>query len=213
MANRERIETLRSAILRDAREMARAEVEQARQQAAADLERSKQEAEAERARIIHEASRQADALRRRMASLAELKGKRRVLEAREKLITQVLEGAIEKSARPRDPEARRSVLLNLVVEAAREAGSGQLTVQVAPADLELLTPGFLAEASELLSRYGISPQLSVAPQPAAIAGGAIVVADGGRIVVDNSFEARLRRLESTLRSEIWRILSAERRDE
>ncbi|MHB8993492.1 MAG: V-type ATP synthase subunit E [Chloroflexota bacterium] len=209
MADSSGIEALRRAILHDAEEIARAELEEARQSSLEELERARQETEAERARILRDAKRDAEGLRRRIGSIAELEGKRRQLEMRERLIREVLDRTLAGLRGGQGAGGRRSSLLRLVLEAARQAGGGRLVVQASAADLELLTPGFLGDVRRELAREGISAELHRSEQPARIVGGAIVVGDEGRIVVDNSLETRMSRQEPTLRGAIWRILSGE----
>ena len=201
------IDKLRRAILHEAREAARAQVQQAEAVAAAAQERARREAESERLRILRDAEREAKAIRRRIGSTAELESKRRLLEARERLIRQVLDQALAQLKEDAGTGARRAVLLCLVVEAAREIGGGRLVVQTAGADVKLLSDEFLAEVRGLLAKEGILAELRAAERPAGIAGGAIVSTDDFCIVVDNSFEARLRRQEASLRRSIWHILS------
>ena len=210
MARRDGIESLRRAILADARAAADAEVAKAETFAEVERQRARAEAEREAAGILDAARREAEALRRRVASVAELEGKRRLLEARERLIQQLLDRAMDELRDERGARGRSEELMRLVVEAALEAGGGRLKVQTSASDAGLLTPGFLAEARERLAREGISADLEAAEQPAEIVGGAIVSRDDGRVIVDNSFDARLARQEAVLRGEIWRILSGRR---
>ncbi len=204
---REEIDALRRAILQDATELGRREVEQAREWVAQQQEAAAQAAEEERERILHDAEREAEALSRRIWSAGELEAKRRLLEVRERLVREVLARALADLREPGETDERRETLRRLLLEAAREIGGGCLTVEVAASDVELLTGEFLAEVRERLAMDGVSAELSPAGKPAEIAGGVIVRRDGGRVVVDNSFEARLRRQEADLRSGIWRILS------
>ena len=194
-------------ILHEAREAAGAQVQQAEAWAAAAQERARREAESERLRILRDAEREARCLRRRIGSTAELESKRRLLEVRERLIRRVLDRALAQLKEGAGIEARRAALLCLLVEAAREIGGGRLVVRTAAPDATLLSPEFLAKARELLVREGIFAELQAAEQPAGIAGGAIVSRNDGTLVVDNSFEARVRRQEAGLRRGIWHILS------
>ncbi len=209
MADSSGIEALRRAILQDAEEMARSEIEQAQRLSAEERERAGKEAEAESSRILREAEREAEALRRRTASGAELEAKRRMLEVRERLIREVLDRALAALREGAGAESRRSSVARLILEAAREAGGGKLVVQTSAGDARLLTRDFLEGIRDALAREGISAELEPADRTADIAGGAIVTGADGRIVVDNSFEARLKRQEGDLRATIWRILSRE----
>lgn len=203
------IEALRRGILQEAEAMARQEVEQAHHSSKEELERARREAEAEGEAILRQAEREADALRRRMASVAELESKRRWLEVRERLIRRVLDRTLELLREAAGTEPHREVLLRLLVEAAREAGGGKLKVRAAAADARLVNRELLEEARRLLAQEGISAELEPAAGPAEMAGGVIVVEGEGRVVVDNSLEARRERQEALLRSGIWRILSGE----
>lgn len=201
------IDKLRQTILREAHEAARAQVQQAEALAAVAQERARREAEDKRLWILRDAEREAEAIRRRIGSTAEMESKRRLLEARERLIRQVLDQALAQLKAGAGTDARRAGLLYLVVEAAREIGGGRLMVRTASADARLLDPEFLAEARELLAREGIFAELGAAERPAGIVGGAIVSRDDGSIIVDNSFETRIRRQEASLRRGVWHILS------
>ncbi len=203
------IEALRRGILQDAEAMASQEVAQARLAAREELERDRREAESEAEVILRQAEHEAERLRRRIASAAELEGKRRWLEVREQLLRRVLGQALEELREGAGAKGRGPVLLRLLLEAARRASGGRLVVRTAPGDATLLTPQFLEEARAALAKEGISARLERGERLAEIAGGVIVEGEEGRIVVDNSFEARMERQEATLRSGIWRILSGE----
>jgi V/A-type H+/Na+-transporting ATPase subunit E len=201
------IDKLRQAILHDAHEVARGQIRQAEASAAIEQEKARRGAEGERLRIVRDAEREANSLRRQIGSKAELEACRRLLEARERLIRQVLDQALTRLKEENRIEVRRMSLLRLVVDAAREMGGGQLLVRTSSTDARLVDAEFLAEASHLLASEGISANLEAAEHPAEIVGGAIVSRNDGRLAVDNSFEARLRRQRAGLRSGIWRILS------
>lgn len=206
-ASGEAIDGLRRAILSDAREMARAEIRQAEQLSQAEQERARQEAEAERARILREAGREAEAIRRQATSSAQVATRLRMLEAREKLIQEVLDRASQSIRRERGSKALRSALPRLVLQAAREAGGGELVVQTSSGYSNLLTQRLLEEIQSGLAREGVAAKLRKAEQPVDVMGGAIVRRVDGSVVVDNSIEARMRRMEATLRGLIWETLA------
>lgn len=203
----EGIDALRRSIVDDTRESAELEIEQARLAAAREMDRRLRQAGQERERILREAECAADTVRRRTISRGELESKQQLLGAREELIRQVLDRALAEAAGEHRTSRRRTLLLRLVVEAARETGCGRILVSASRDDLSLLSPDLLSEAADQLSREGISAQLEAAKDPADIVGGVVVAGDGGRVVVDNSLEARLRRQEGAMRSAVWRILS------
>ncbi|GEM_PF-1204934 len=202
----EGIAALRRAILADAEETARSEIDQARGLASQELEAARVEARGEAERILRDAERQAEAMSRRTASVGELEAKKRLLEVRERLLRQLLDRAMAEAGRISDPRERRESLMRLLLEAAHGTGGGTLEVQTSAQDARLLTTEFLAEARRRLSRDGIRAELQPAKQPASVTGGAIVSQEEGRIVVDNSLEARLKRQEAQLRGDAWRFL-------
>jgi vacuolar-type H+-ATPase subunit E/Vma4 len=201
------VQALRRGVLQEAEAMARREMEDARQASEQLQKKAREEAEAEAEQILRQAERESATLRRSIASSAEIEGKRRWLVVRERLIEQALDrtrGLLKESA---GVKSRRRVLLRMLVEAVREAGGGQVSFQTAEADQGLVTTGFLDEARDLLGREGISAELHPMGSLGGITGGVIVRADGGRLVVDNSLEARMERQEAALRDGIWHILS------
>ena len=206
MDTTEQIDALRRAILEDATSSARAEIEQARQWVAQLRAKAEQEARIESEKAIHDAEREAELIYRRILSMAEVESKRRRFEVRERLLDEVLDRASRALQSGERPHARRESLMALVTEAARELGGGRLVVRAASIDIGLLTPSFLREAEMKLKESGVSAELEVLDQPANIIGGAVLVKDGGRIVADNSYDARLRRLKPVLRNGIWQTL-------
>lgn len=209
MNSPEGIDALRRAILTDATDTARNEVEQARRSADQARQTAERGAEADRQEILREAKRQAELINRRIASTTEVEAKRQQIGMRERLLREVFDEALEKLKAEQDPTFRREALVRLVAEAAREIGGGLLQLQVASQDMSLVTPEFLKHVEDSMAQQGIRVELTLAEQPVIIVGGAIVNRDKGRVLVDNSFEARMNRQEPNLRSYVWRLLREE----
>ena len=194
---------------------ARREAEEVRQAARAKadqiLAQARQAAEREAQQLLAGAEKEAQTAILQAASTAEVTAQRLVLEAREKLIDQALDAAWQQVVGLADAGQRQRSLLALVVEAVAALGGGDVQLRLNSQDRTLVTPAFLAEAHGLLARAGLQANLTVASEPEPIAGGVITAKEGGRLLFDNSFEARLDRQREALRVEIWRVLAGERR--
>ncbi|MGI5835091.1 MAG: V-type ATP synthase subunit E [Chloroflexota bacterium] len=208
MDNAEGIEALRQAILNEASDTARYEIEQANRSVERRRQEAEQEAEASSREILREARRQSELITRQVASATEVEVKRRQIEMRERLLREIFEDALTALREEQGP-ARAQTLLRLAIEAAREIGGGSLLIQVSPEDVKLVTPEFVQAVEDRLAEEGIHAELVLAEQSVNITGGVIVSREKGKIVVDNSFEARMVRQEPILRSGVWHLLQGE----
>ena len=197
---------MRRSILQEAERIAHSQIDEARRSSEELMREARREVEGERRTILRRAEHEALARRRRTGSATDLEIRRREMGVRERLIREVIDGAVKAIVEMEGQGSNRTALVRLLVEAARQAGEGSLVVQVATADAVLVTADLLHEAERMLAADGFVTQLQ-AGNPASITGGVIVVADEGRLVVDNSLESRLERLGPSLRRGIWRIMS------
>ena len=192
-------ERLTEEVLADARRKARRRRRQAEREAektAADI-RSRAEADAKR--ILEEARQRA----RREADLIlatvdqEIHRERLIRQAA--ILEELIQAGFERAADRSLTDPRRT-LLDLAVGAIRQMDASSFVVQAAEEDRALLDEDFLREVKRRLSEAGKEPpELAVAAEPAPIAGGLIVRATDGTQMVDNSLEARRRRLAPQLR--------------
>lgn len=210
MARTKDLEALAAEIVGRARREADDIKKAARSEAAAALRRAREEAEAKKRERLAAAGRDAEALVRRATSLAEVEAQRLQFAEREDLIDGVIAEAWQAChAAPKGE--RRDSLLELAVGAVAALGGGRVTLRLSERDRALVDAPFLARARERLRDAGLAGEIDVAAEAASIAGGVIAVKEGGRVLFDNSFEARLDRLREILRAEVWRILAAEQR--
>jgi vacuolar-type H+-ATPase subunit E/Vma4 len=204
------VERLADEILARARAEADAVGVDAQARAAETVSRARADAEAEARRRLAAAEKDAPVIVRRAMSSAEVAAQRRVLEARENLIDQALGLTWRLATALDDPAERRQSLLALVVEAVAALGGGEVTLQLNPRDHALVSPAFLAQTRDLLDRSGIPATLAVIPEPAHIAGGVVAAKAGGRVLFDNSLEARFERQRDSLRDDVWQVLGGGR---
>ncbi len=128
-----------------------------------------------------------------------------ILEEKERLVTQIL-GEVRSRLRafPKSRNYER-YLQKLVVDAGAVLGGGNLEVHLNGKDARLsLDFGMLAES--IAKRVGARTQLKLSNENAETVGGVIVKTADGKIVVDNTFEAVLKRSERNLKLRIAKIL-------
>lgn len=152
------------------------------------------------ARAMHEAG--------RITATIPLMQRQKVLasedEALDSMFALGMRAAVEAAAKM--PE---QVLKAFILGAALLIPEDGLVVQANANDLPRISSAMLAEvASEVKKRQGRSVAITRSDQPVEILGGAIVSGVSGRVLCDNSFEARLRRSREDLRLKLAKILFA-----
>ncbi|MHB1413961.1 MAG: V-type ATP synthase subunit E [Chloroflexota bacterium] len=205
------LEILAAEILGRARREAEEIRQSAQREADAALERTREDLEAEKVRRVDAVTRENQAYVRRATSTAEVEGQRLLLQQRESLIDRVLEASWQRVANLVDKGRRQASLVELGADAVAALGGGDVELRVSDADLPLLDSALLAKIVDLLGRRGVQANLTVADRPEPIAGGVVAAKEGGRIVLNNSFEARFARERDALRPAIWQVLSGKRR--
>jgi len=207
MADRQGVDALAREIIAAAHERANEMVAAARARAADEVRRAQEEAAAARARVVGEARREAARERTRVEAAARLEARRHILAAREALIARVLDEARARLAGGLSAEERRVALEKAVFESAVALGGGHLAVRTNRQDAPFLSPELLQGLEARLAAQGIAAELEPGPT-ADILGGAIVAQDGGRVVIDRSFDARLEQQLAELRNQAWEVLRA-----
>ena len=92
-----------------------------------------------------------------------------------------------------------AVVAALATQAIVAMGADRVTLGLAEADRAMATDAWLADVCR---RVGRDVAITVSQEPAAIDGGVVVRSADGRLLYDNSFAARLRRLRPGLRREL-----------
>jgi len=205
MANRQGVEALAHEIISSAHERADEMVAAARARAADEVRRAEEEAAATRARVVGQAQLEAAQERTRIEAAARMEARQHILATREALISRVLEEARAQLTGGLSPQERRAALEKAVFASAAALGGGRLTVRTNRQDAPFLTPELLEGLTRRLAARGIAAELEPGPT-ADILGGAIVTGDGGRVIIDHSFDARLEQHLLELRNQAWEVL-------
>lgn len=197
----EDIEMLERAIMVEAREEADQLQAEAKEKADAIRKRAQAEAEAERKAILDRARQDADRFRSQASATAQLKSRSTQLEQREK----ILDSVFEEVKKQLSGVTKRSDYNAIVAMLAREALT-QLTVTEAEIRADESTQKVLKLdeiSKELNGKFSFGDKLEEGT-------GIVVSASGGKLHYDNTLETRLSRLQSTLRSSVYKVLMGEK---
>lgn len=200
----EDIGLLEKAILTEARDEAAQIKSEAQAKADAIRARAREQAEAERKGILERARQDADRLHSQVVASAQLKARSLELEQREKLLDAVFDQARKQLAAVKERADYDKIAAALLREALAQLKATQATVRADEAAMKALKKGALEEISrELHGEFTLGSALTEGT-------GVVVEAEGGKLHYDNTLETRLSRLQSTLRSSVYKILTGDK---
>jgi len=199
-SEQEDIDLLKRAIMAEANDEADQLLEEAKAKAEAILKRAQEEAESERKEILERARQDAERLRSQTSATAQLKARSIQLEQREK----ILDGVFAEVRKQLGTVQQRSDYGAIAAQLAREALT-QLQVNQAEVRADETT-GKTLKLSELSQELNGQFNLGDALEEGT---GVAVSAADGKLYYDNTLETRLNRLQSTLRSAVYKVLMGE----
>lgn len=205
MANITRgLKSIAKEILEDAEKEAKAIILRAEAQAEKILEEAREKAEKRYESIIKEYEIKMKAEERQSASLFELEAKNKLLKVKEELIEEVYEEVLNRLREYVLTKDYVSCLLRLISEAGERIPSKELEIRLNDRDYKRLTEKCLLNLSR---KMGV--KLAKSEKRISCIGGVVVASPDGKIVVDNTFENRLKSLKNILRTRIAKILFQE----
>ena len=197
----EDIEMLARAIMAEARDEASQLQIEAQEKVDAIRKRAQAEAEAERKVILDRAKQEADRLRSQSTATAQLKSRSIQLEQREKLLDSVFEEVKKQLDDVKKHSDYNTIAAMLVREALTQLKVTEAEVRADESTQKALK---LDEIStELNGKFSWGKTLEEGT-------GIVVEAAGGKLHYDNTLETRLSRLQSTLRSSVYKVLTGEK---
>lgn len=195
------IEMLVQAIMLEARDEADQLQKDAKEKADAIRKRAQAEAESEAKVILNRAKQDADRLKSQASATAQLKSRSSQLEQREKILDSVFAEVKKQLAGVNKRADYNQVVAMLVREALTQL---KVTEAEVSADESTQKSLKLDEISkELKGKFSLGAKLEEGT-------GIVVNAAGGKIHYDNTLETRLSRLQSTLRSSVYKVLMGEK---
>jgi V/A-type H+-transporting ATPase subunit E len=199
----ENIKVLSRAVLSDVQGDAEQILAEARAKAEQIKKRAQEQAEAERAKILEQASVEADRVRGQVVATNQMKARTLLLEQREKLLEEVFDTAKQRLPSVMRGSDNEKIAQRLLKEALSQLGAGSAIVHADEETLKSLNTGILESLSKDMQ---IQIRLG---EPLKHGLGVVVETEDGHRQYDNTFETRLRRMQDTLRTSVYRILMGE----
>ena len=199
----ENIKVLSRAVLSDVQGDAEQILAEAKTKAEEIRQRAQEEAEAERTKILEQASVEAERVRSQVVATNQLKARTRLLEQREKLLEEVFDTAKQRLPAVLRGSDYEQTAQRLFREAILQLGGNAAMLRADEETLKSLTTGVLEKMSketEMKIRLG---------DPLDKGLGVIAETEDGRRQYDNTLETRLKRMQDTLRTSVYRILMGE----
>lgn len=199
----ENIQALKRAVLNEAQGEAERILAEAKEKAQAARERAQAQASDERAEILAHATQEAERLRRQAIASAQLQARTAELERREKLLDSVFDAARQRIATAQQRADYDQIARDLLHQALIRLDADSVLIRADERTQAALTDQVLAD---------ISAELGVQVAHGALleqGTGLIVQTEDGHREYDNTLEARLERLQNTLRAPVLRLLSGE----
>ena len=198
------VEMLERAILTEARDEAEQIKAEAREKAEAIRKRAQEQAESERKAILERAKQDADRLRGQAVATAQLKSRSAQLSSREQLLDSVFRVVKEKLPEIQQRSDYDAISAMLLREALTQLRVNKAQIRADAATQKSLKKGTLDEISkELNGEFNLGEPLEEGK-------GVVVDAADGKIHYDNTLETRLSRLQNTLRSAVYQMLTGEK---
>jgi V/A-type H+-transporting ATPase subunit E len=201
----DRIRKIEDKIIAEAEEKAKAIIREAEKSKKDILEEKRKEGEREAERILRRGTEEADSLKRQKVAEARLKAKQTIMSSREDLINETMEKCKEKLAELTAYKEFGETVRKLVEQGGIGLGGGDLEIvlagKVTKAAVDL---GSVAKRVE--EKTGKKTTINVAQEKSKSVGGVIVRKADGSIMIDNTFEARIGRIQRDIRTSVAKIL-------
>jgi len=154
--------------------------------------------------IIRKAQTQAELEKQRIIANAKLEVRRKRLALQEELINEVLEALRERLSSIPEGEYLE-VIKELIIQGIKELGEERVVVSSNKETLSLLEKHLKEVKKDAKEKLGKDVEIEMGA-PIKTIGGVVVYNPGRSIRIDNTFEARMERYQSELRSRIAKTL-------
>jgi V/A-type H+/Na+-transporting ATPase subunit E len=196
------IEMLARAILTEAREEADHMLAEAKEKAGAIGKRALDQAETEKRTILERANQDAERLRGQSVATAQLKARSTQLDHREKILDNAFEEARKQLGAVKKRQDYPAIAEMLLREALSQLRVNKAEIQADESTQKTLKNVLGEVSKELNGEFTLGETLDEGT-------GVVVIAADGKLRYDNTLETRLSRLQSTLRSSVYKVLMGE----
>ncbi|MBN2071009.1 MAG: V-type ATP synthase subunit E [Candidatus Krumholzibacteriota bacterium] len=204
MVDNESVERIVSQIFEDGEKEIASIIDKAQRTASEITAKAEKAGEEIAARILKESKEKGDTIHRRLLSSVNIEVKRTKLKAREEIVAAVNKKVRDGLEGVRSGSDYPGLLAVMIIEAITALDGGRFQVYVDRADIDLLRKEVFDIVKEKIRKEGREIELleDMVLDKRSI-GGARVGVPGGRVIYDNTFEARMYRMRDEIRNIIF----------
>lgn len=202
------IESLKNEILKQAREQAVATRERAIRVAERDLFYAGEEAEGIVAQQKAKVAPVLEVEKRKSIAVAEMEARRRLLEKKEELVEMIFSEAQSRLEEMRGSEAYKDMIFKLIDDGVASI-NGDVIVEFGEKDKGIFTSDFVSFVQSRMIKSLGNFRLQFQCIGDGISAGVIIKSKDGKMIVDNSFSGRIKRLKEELRGKVSEMLLQE----
>ena len=201
--------TLRDRVLKQAEEQAAEILDRARRVSERDLVYAREEAEEIASEQRAKTHPMAEMEGRKTLVDAEMGARRMLLEKKEELVSRIFAEVESRLEELRGSRAYMDIVTKLIEEGVASIGEGA-TVEFGEKDKDVFTSEAISSiGSHLTTVLGADLQLKFQCVGDHISSGVKIISKDGRVIIDNSFSNLLKRLREELRGEVAEMLLQE----
>ncbi len=202
------VEALKSKILEQAREEALKALDRAKRVAERDLVYAREEAEEIKAQQRAEIQPLLEAERKKTIVAAEMEARKKLLEKKEELVDRIFAEAEKRLIELRGSKDYVDIISRSIEDAVTTINADAI-VEFGEKDNDIFAPDDISSIKlRIAESLGRKLQLQFQCVGDKISAGVIVKSKDGRIIIDNSFSGRLRRLKEEMRGKVSEMLQA-----
>ena len=203
------VEALRNEILKQAQDQAAKTIERAQRVSERDLVYAQEEAEEIRSQQRAKVQPMADMEKKKTIATANIEARRKFLEKKEELVSRIFAEAEKKLLELRGSETYIDIISKLIEEGAASI-SGDVIVEFGEEDKDIFTQEAISLIkSRITKSLEKDFQLQFRCVGKDVSAGVIIRSKDGKMIIDNSFSSRLKRLEEELRGKVSEMLLQE----
>ncbi len=199
----EGIERIKQKILQEAQNEKEKIIDEAKREAETILQQGKIKCKEVEEQAVEKAEKQAEEERRKIISIARLEERKRLLDAKQKMIDQVFK-KVEQDMASLDADVYNKLIYNMLIESAI---TGDEEVIICEKDSDKITPELLSQVNKALKEQGKAGELKLAKTKIPCLGGFILKSKD--VQINNTFDALMKIQREDMEAEIAKILFEE----